>query len=54
MLEKKKLEFSFEVKEDRHKYPEIEEVREAIEKSELKIQLYKRAGMMEEAKELKS
>jgi hypothetical protein len=34
MLDKKKLEFSFEVKEVRDKIPEIEEVRETLDKGE--------------------
>ena len=36
-LEKKKSEFSFEIKEKWKVYPEIEDVKQAIDKSELTI-----------------
>ena len=39
MLDKKKLEFSFEVKTERDKIPEIEEVWDTLEKGETAIAL---------------
>lgn len=53
MIEKKKMEFSFEVKEKREKIPEIEEVKETIDKGEDAISLYLKAGRYQEAKKLK-
>ena len=39
MLDKKKLEFSFEVKTVRDKIPELEDVRETLERGETAIAL---------------
>jgi len=53
MLDKKKLEFSFEVKEVREKIPEIEEVRTTLDKGETAIGLYLKSGRVSEAAWLK-
>ena len=52
LLEKKKSEFSFEVKEKRRVYPEIEEVRDSIKQSEMTIDLYMNQGLDEDAKKM--
>ena len=53
MVDQKRLELSFEVKEVRDKIPEIEEVRATIDKGEEAIALYLKAGRPAEAKKLK-
>jgi hypothetical protein len=53
MVNKKRLDFSFEVKTVREKIPEIEEVRNQIENGEDAIALYLKAGRIQEAHRLK-
>lgn len=50
----KQNEFSFEVKKERTKFPEIEEIKESIAKGEEAIQLFLRSGQMKEAQQLKT
>lgn len=49
MLDKKKLEFSFEVKTVWDKIPEIEEVWETLEKGETAITLLLKSNKVQEA-----
>lgn len=53
MLDKKKLEFSFEVKSVRDKIPEIEEVKETLAKGETAVELLIKTGNFAEANRLK-
>jgi tetratricopeptide (TPR) repeat protein len=53
-INKKELEFSFEVKKKKEKFPEIEEIRETIAKGDEAIELYARTGKIAEARKLKS
>jgi vacuolar-type H+-ATPase subunit I/STV1 len=53
-IKSKELEFSFEVKKQREKLPEIEEIRETIKKGEQAIEMYARSGKIAEARRLKS
>lgn len=53
-IKSKELEFSFEVKKQREKLPEIEEIRETIKKGEQAIEMYARSGKVAEARRLKS
>lgn len=46
LIDKKKLELSFEVKEVWDKIPEIEEVKKTIEKGETAISLFLKAGWL--------
>ena len=52
MIEKKKVEFSFEVKEEsqRQSFPEIEEVQELIDKAAENYELLRSLGNFKEAK----
>ena len=53
-VKSKELEFSFEVRQDKEKIPEIEDIRKTIEKGEQAIQLYAQSGKMAEARQLKT
>lgn len=53
MVDQKRLDFSFEVKAKREKIPEIEEVKQTIDKGEEAIALYLKAGRLPEAQKLK-
>lgn len=53
-IKSKELEFSFEVKQDRQIFPEIEEIKVQITKGDEAVALFLRAGKMKEAKELKN
>lgn len=53
-VKSKELEFSFEVKKEREKFPEIEEIKDTISKGEEAIELYARTGKIAEARQLKS
>ena len=53
-IKAKELEFSFEVKKEREKFPEIEEIRETITKGEEAIDLYAKTGRIAEARQLKT
>ena len=50
----KELEFSFEVKKEKEKVPEIEEIKETIAKGEDVVELYVRTGKYAEAKQLRT
>lgn len=53
-MQAKANEFSFEVKKNREKYQEIEEIKENISKGEEAVQLFIRSGKVNEAKQLKT
>jgi hypothetical protein len=53
LIDQKKLELSFEVKQVREKIPEIEEVRQSIEKGDLTIQVFQKMGKHKDAQKLK-
>lgn len=50
----KQNEFSFEVKKKRDKFPELEEIKENINKGEEAVELFLRTGKQNEAKQLKT
>jgi len=47
------MEFSFEVKEEKKHYPEIDDIQEMIDKAEESYKLFKKTGRLSEAKEIK-
>ena len=53
MLEKRKLELSFEVKEQREKFPEIEWAKAQLVEGEETIGIYLKAGLYQQARALK-
>ena len=54
MIELKKKEFSFEVKQDLQYYVEIDQVTELVNKAIENYKILKKLGQMEEAREVKS
>ena len=52
-VKSKELEFSFEVKKEREKFKEIEEIRKTIDQGEEAIAIYLKAGKIAEAKQIK-
>lgn len=52
-MKSKELEFSFEIKKEREKFQDIEEIRDTIDLGEEAIALYLKAGKIAEAKEIK-
>lgn len=52
-IQSKELEFSFEVKQNREKFPEIEEIKAQISQGDEAVALFVRAGKISEARELK-
>lgn len=53
-IKSKEIDFSFEVKTVREKFPEIEEIRETIQQGEEAIELYAKLGKAAEARQLQT
>lgn len=53
MIEQKKMEFSFEVSEEKKHFPEMDDIQEMINKAEESYRLFKKTGRIKEAKQIK-
>mmetsp|Transcript_40280 Transcript_40280/g.29696 ORF Transcript_40280/g.29696 Transcript_40280/m.29696 type:complete len:171 (+) Transcript_40280:804-1316(+) len=52
-MEERMMEFSFEVREEKQHFPEMDDIQEMIDKAEESYKLFKKTGRSQEAKEIK-